>query len=981
LTATYVALDVEATGMDPSRDEIIEIAALKFNEERIIDQWQTLVRPRGSVPFNIMTLTGITNDDVQSAPRFQEIANRLQLFVGKHPIVGQSPQFDVEMLAGSGLRLRNPRYDTFELATILMPELPAYNLGTIAARLNVDVSTSHRAMADVETTVEVFRALVALLSEYDMGTLDRLATLASVSRSPLSRLFAQVRRDLTREAEIGAGLGPLAHALAQASGIGDNRGPEAVFLMQRDRLPRLELTGESSSIDTVELESWTDPGGLLAGAFPGFEKRDEQVSMMRAVANAFNRGEHLMVEAGTGTGKSLAYLLPAIMHAVDTGEPVVVSTDTIALQDQLFRKDLPDLKRALSKMAEQDSDLERYAAFQPTVLKGRTNYLCLRRWFLAQRDQIQDPAEASLHSKVLTWIQQTETGDRAEIHMSPDEQPHWARLAEEEGACLPGRCVFQRRNQCFLFRARHAAESAHVIVVNHSLLLSDMLAENSVLPPYRYLIVDEAHNLEQEATQQLGFSLSRGRMIDLVNRITDERDGSDTGALANLLGALAGEGSPEVREIAREIHETLLECAPQANSARGQIESFFERLGEFIEEYQDSDRGGYDRRLRLTRAVRNDPGWSEVELRWEELSSVLTRLLNSVASAVGHLDSLADELPEQDDLVTELDLIVRTGQEMIHRALASTCEPDANTIYWLSRHVSTGEVSIQAAPLNVGPTLREQLFDPCETVVLTSATMTIDNSFDYMRARLGADRANELQVASPFNYPESTLVYLAEDLPEPGQQGHQRDMHRSIQKLCEATRGRAMVLFTSHNALQNAYRSIKKPLENAGILVLGQRIDGNPRQLVDRLRNHEATVLLGTNSFWEGVDIVGDSLSLLVITKLPFSVPSDPVFAARSEMFDDSFMSYAVPQAVLRFKQGFGRLIRSSTDSGVCAIFDRRVVGRGYGSLFIDSLPECTVERGPAADLPARAAKWLEERRQFRVATEIEGELVKDQEG
>ncbi len=964
MTSTYVALDVEATGMDPSRDEIIEIAALKFDEVRVIDQWQTLVRPKGSVPFNITTLTGISNEDVQSAPRFDDVSESLRSFIGNLPIVGQSPQFDVEMLASAGLRLKNLRYDTFALATILMPELPAYNLATIADRLKVEVDSSHRALADVETTVEVFRALVALLSEYDLGTLDRLASLASVSRSPLARLFSQVRRDLQRDTGTTAGLGPLAHALAQASGIGDNRGPEAVFLMQRDRPERLEPSGEPGLVDLDEISSWAETDGLLANAFPGFEQRDEQISMLRSVGNAFNQGEHLLVEAGTGTGKSLAYLLPAIINAVKTGEPVVISTDTIALQDQLYRKDLPDLKRALGKMAEIDPLLREIADFKPAILKGRTNYLCLRRWFLAQRDQIQDPSEASLHSKVLTWIQQTNSGDRAELHMSPDEQPHWSRLAEEEGACLPGRCVFQRRNQCFLFRARHSAESAHVIVVNHSLLLSDMLAENSVLPPYRKLIVDEAHNLEQEATQQLGFSLSRLRMIDLVNRITNRQDGTDTGALANLLSALSDISSDEVRDVARTVHRTLDECTSKADSARGQVESFFERLGEFVDDYQEADRSGYDRRLRMTRAVRHDPGWSEIELRWEELSRVLVDLMNAVARTVGELDNLKEELPEQDDLVTELDLIVRTGQEMMQRMVLAVSEPDNNTIYWLSQHVSSGDISIQAAPLNVGPTLREQLFDPCETVVLTSATMTIDGSFDYMRARLGADRAQELQVDSPFDYPASTLIYLAEDLPEPGQQGHQKEMHRAIQELCQATRGRAMVLFTSHNALQNAYRAIKRPLENAGILVLGQRIDGNPRQLVDRLRNHESTVLLGTNSFWEGVDIVGDSLSLLVITKLPFSVPSDPVFAARSEMFDDAFMSYAVPQSVLRFKQGFGRLIRSSTDSGVCAIFDRRVVGRGYGSLFVDSLPECTVERGSAADLPVRAASWLEERQQ-----------------
>jgi ATP-dependent DNA helicase DinG len=960
--------------MDPGRDEIIEIAALKFREDRVLDRWHSLVRPQGNVPFNITTLTGIKTSDVERAPKFGAIADELRTFIGRNPIVGQSPQFDVEMLAGAGLRLRNPRYDTFELATILMPDLPAYNLGTIAGRLGVEVDSSHRAMADVETTREVFLALLHLLEEYDPGTLDRLGSLATVSGSPLSGLFRQIRRELLGGGADGADLGPLAMALARASGVEHNRGPEVVFLMQRDRPERLEPTGEESDVPIDRLASWAEPDGALARAFPGFEKRDEQIAMMNAVGEAFTNGDHLLVEAGTGTGKSLAYLLPAIFHAVQTGEPVVISTDTIALQDQLYRKDIPDLKRALRQIAEEERDIQTIAEFKATVLKGRANYLCLRRWFLAQRDTISNPAEASLHSKVLTWMQQTETGDRAELHMSPDEQPHWARLAEEEGACLPGRCVFHRRNQCFLFRARHGAESAHVIVVNHSLLLSDMLAENSVLPPYSHLIVDEAHNLEEEATRQLGFSLSRGRMIDLVNRVSARQDGAESGVLANILTALGDMQGGEARELAREVHALLGRASDIADRARRQVDSFFERLGDFVDEYQASDRSGYDRRLRLTRGVRSDPGWSEVELRWDELSSVLIELLNMAGQTLERYETLVQSNGEQDDLLTELELIVRSGQEMITRASSAACEPDDDMVYWLSRSVQTGEVSIQAAPLHVGATLRNRLFNRCRTVVLTSATMTIDHSFDYLRERLGAERAHELQVASPFNYPDSTLIYVADDLPAPGEQGHQKELQQTIRELCLATRGRAMVLFTSHNALQNTYRAIKRPLENAGVLVLGQRIDGNPRQLVERLKSHDATVLLGTNSFWEGVDIVGDSLSLLVITKLPFSVPSDPVFAARSELFDDPFLSYAVPQAVLRFKQGFGRLIRSSTDSGVCAVLDQRVVSRRYGALFIDSLPECTVERGPAADLPRRAGQWLDERQQRVVSMEVRRE-------
>jgi predicted DnaQ family exonuclease/DinG family helicase len=958
VTATYVALDVEATGMDPERDDIIEVAAIKFRDDRVIDRWESLVRPRGSVPFNIALLTGLTTQDVKRAPAFAAVAPRLKAFVQNHPIVGQSPEFDIGMLEGAGLRLQNPRYDTFALATILLPDLPAYNLATIAARLGVSVPAQHRAMADVETTMAVFLALRSRLEHYDPGTLDQLASFARVSGSPLARLFSEVRRETSGGRSLGGELGPLAHALAEAGGVA--QGPEVMFLMQRDRPSRLEPTGEGGYVDPLQLRAWAAPDGALARSFPGFEPRPQQTEMMESVATAFNRGEHLLVEAGTGTGKSLAYLLPAVIHAVRAGEPVVVSTDTIALQDQLFRKDLPDLRATLRRMSDVDPEIAHFSEFKAALLKGRSNYLCLRRWFLAQREAITDPAVASLYAKVLTWVQETETGDRVELHLAPDEQPQWGRLSEDEGACLPGRCVFHRRNQCFLFRARHNAESAHVIVVNHSLLLSDMLAENRVLPPYRHLIVDEAHNLEEEATQQLGYSVSRNRLLDLIRRIVNVEDSDAGGILVTLNRAVRHVSTQDARAIASELQSRVETAETAARGATARIDELFNRLRDFVTDYQRSDRSGYDRRLRLTPAVRHDPGWSEIEVRWEEAASLIRRLLADVQWAARSLDRLDDdELPGYDDNVTELDLLTRTGDEVLRQTLSTVSEPDPEVIYWLSQHVNSQEVSCHTAPLNVGHILREQLFDPCETVLLTSATMTIDGSFDYVRDRLGADRAQELKVSSPFNYPESTLLYLADDIPQPGHPGHQRELQQALFELCRATRGRAMVLFTSHNALQNAYRAIKRPLESDGVLVLAQRLDGNPRQLVERLKSHEATVLMGTNSFWEGVDIVGDALSLLVITKLPFSVPSDPVFAARSELFDDPFHQYAVPQAVLRFKQGFGRLIRSSTDTGVCAVLDQRIITRRYGASFVDSLPECTVVRGSSADLPRQAATWL----------------------
>ena len=270
-------------------------------------------------------------------------------------------------------------------------------------------------------------------------------------------------------------------------------------------------------------------------------------------------------------------------------------------------------------------------------------------------------------------------------------------------------------------------------------------------------------------------------------------------------------------------------------------------------------------------------------------------------------------------------------------------------------------VSVKAAPLHVGATLQADLFGPRRTVVMTSATMTTEGKFDYLGSRLGIERdaATEVAVDSPFDYRRSALLYTVEDMPEPNRPGYQKGLQDAIIGLCEATRGRALVLFTSYSALQATYRAVKPVLEAAGIVVLGQRLDGGPRQLIERFKQHQEMVLFGTSSFWEGVDVVGDALSVLVITKLPFKVPSDPVFQARSEGFAEPFAEFAVPQAVLQFRQGFGRLIRSSTDRGVCAVLESRVLTKRYGRTFLNSLPGCTVEKGRSADLPARAAAWL----------------------
>ncbi|HET7093526.1 MAG TPA: helicase C-terminal domain-containing protein, partial [Thermomicrobiales bacterium] len=730
---------------------------------------------------------------------------------------------------------------------------------------------------------------------------------------------------------------------------------ELAFLTMRDRPETLHPSGSHKAVDLDRVGAAFAANGPLARVIPGYEQRRQQVEMANAVARAFNADQELVVEAGTGTGKSLAYLAPAAMFAIERGEPVVVSTNTLALQDQLYRKDIPDLVAALGD--------ELGDELATSVLKGRSNYLCLRRWFAWQRQPTFDAAEARLKAKVLAWLGDTDTGDRAELRLAPDEEASWRNISEDEGACVPARCVFQQRNQCFLYRARREAEGAHLVIVNHALLLSDVMAGSRVLPDYEHLVIDEAHHLEDQATTQFGYNVNERDVIDHVDALV-KRDGAVlNGTLPTLVAYLARRhGDAAAKRRVESARERLAAATEQADAARLAAARLFARL------LEGSDRrtsGGYDRSIRLTDYARRDAWWLDVEFLLEPLASALRDLDDQIRWFIQALESLepddTDEGPDiqYDELNVELGISARAGADLEMRFHTIVVEPQADIVCWVERSPMGDRASLHAAPLDVGAILRDDLFAPLRSVVLTSATITTDGTFDFVNERLGLERPKELIVPSPFDYERSTLLYLADDIPEPNAPGYAARLHDTLIETCAATGGRALVLFTSHAALQHAARAMKAPLEERGIIVLAQRIDGSPRQLIERLRHTDNVVVLGAATFWEGVDIVGPALSLLAITRLPFSVPSDPVFAARSELFDDPFGQYAVPQAILRFKQGFGRLIRSSQDRGVCAVLDRRALSKRYGASFVQSLPECSVTVGSVLDLPQAAADWL----------------------
>jgi len=940
----YVALDLETTGVDPDRDAIIEIGAVKFRGEEVIDEFATLVNPGRPVPAEITVLTGITDEDVAGAPRLSDVLPRLARFVGSRPVVGHSVGFDLDFLQRWSVLRSNRRLDTFRLATILAPDARRYSLLELASLLGFSPQVSHRALDDARTTHRLFLALFERALALPTSLLEELVRHGERVNWPAAEFFRQVLREAARGAFSSAIGAQLAAKRGRAEGA-------PLFAVSTDA-PPLEPEEVRQPLDVGGLAALLEEEGAFAERFPGYEHRPQQVEMLRAVARALNEGRHLLVEAPTGVGKSLAYLIPAVYWAVRNGERVVISTNTINLQEQLYRKDLPDLARVLS------------LDFRAAVLKGRSHYLCPARLAALRRIGPSSPEEMDVLARVLVWLPNTLDGDGDGLFLpTAAERAIWRDLSAENDGCDPERCRHFHRGDCFFYRARRGAEAAHLVIVNHALLLADVAVQNRALPEYRFLIVDEAHHLEAATTNGLSFETDRQAVRRLLDEVGHRRGGGAAAGLTGLLGETMARcrAARLDRQVMAKVEGFAGQVAQAVERASRGLEEFFERLEQFVEEEREGRASGaYAYRLRIIPALRVQPAWDAVEIAWDEAATPLfavTDGLERLADGLGDLAGLG--LRGAEDLQAELVGVARRLAEIMKHLNGFVAQPSRQTVYWVEVGPGQAPLSIHAAPLHVGPLVQEHLFHKKETVILTSATLRTGGTFDFLRERLYAWDAEELAVDSPFDYESSTLVYIVDDIPEPGHPGYQRGVEQGMLALFKATRGRALGLFTSYSQLRATTRAITIPLAQADITVYAQGQGLSRNQLLENFRTAERAVLLGTRSFWEGVDVPGEALSCLAIAKLPFNVPTDPVFAARSETFDDPFLEYAVPEAVLRFLQGFGRLIRTRTDRGIVAIFDRRLLSRSYGRIFLESLPGPTIRRGPTTMLPRVAANWL----------------------
>ncbi|MEI6205266.1 MAG: helicase C-terminal domain-containing protein [Desulfuromonadales bacterium] len=728
--------------------------------------------------------------------------------------------------------------------------------------------------------------------------------------------------------------------------------------------PYTEKKGEFLSLDEIGRVFAAD--GVMA-RLKGYELRDEQLRMAFAVADAFNSDRVALVEAGTGTGKSLAYLVPAILWAVRNNQRIVVSTNTINLQEQLINKDLPFLAR--------NSQVE----FKAVLVKGRGNYVCLRKLEHAEAEPSLFPDESSAElTTIIEWSRSSQNGCRSDLAIVPHRNT-WEEVCCETDQC--GRSKCKHFGRCYFYRARRESSSAQVLVVNHALLLSDIVLRKetgydatAILPPFTRLIFDEGHHLEDVATSHLSLIIARSGILKQLHRLMPQK--SNRAGLLTLISSRITRDLPDSQEGLYSELSGLLEShlLPKGHDLAGLTEQTMDWLAVAIRH----DTGGLSEReqkLRITPEIELKPFWQEVRLRLHRLADAL----NDYTSAMRSLLRRSEELPEP--LREKLsDQLLDTGgiegrlQSMADGLLFFTTEAEGYC-RWIE--TSAGSRGVQArlcaAPLDISAQVKETILDRLKTIIVTSATLTVGGEFGYLKKRTGfgllpKERLTELQLASPFDYTKQAFVAIPEDMPEPTNPGFRKALEERILRAVTIAQGGAFILFTSYELLNKVYSSLSADLTRLGLTTLKQGETGR-HALLARFRTEGNAVLFGTDSFWEGVDVKGEALRLVIIARLPFQVPTEPVQQARAEKIKadggDSFRDYSVPQAVIKFRQGFGRLIRSRDDRGAVLILDRRVINKGYGRIFLRSLPDTGIVKGDSENMFRKMEEF------FRQGTEM----------
>ena len=879
-----IVLDTETTGLSCAENELIEISAARLRGREVVDRFDTFVHPNGLIPPEITELTSITNADVAHAPRAEEAVAAL------------------EELVKGGVRVSDIWIDSLALSRIALPRLSSHKLATMAELFGC-AAVSHRASDDVEALCGVWRILLCALTDLPGGLMRLLADMHPDVRWPYRPIFSFLAGE--RQGET------FSLEAARAQVMQADAEPDHI---DADELPGLTMPRR----DEIELRY--APGGLVNDMYASYEPRAEQIVMASEVRDAFATSTHRVIEAGTGVGKSIAYLVPAAEAAKRNKITVGIATKSNNLTDQLMYQELPKLAREL------DGGLSFCA------LKGFDHYPCLLKLeSLAAGREIttnRDPADTLTAIAVLyAFACQSPTGDLDSLGIRW-RSVNRADLTTSSRECARGNCHFFNRG-CFVRCARRRAAKADIVVTNHSLLFRNVAADGKILPPIRHWIIDEAHSVEKEARRQWALSVS----ADESRMVFERLGGAQSGALGRLTHALA---SSDAATLFLGLGAKAASSASRASLAMAEL---FEAVRELS---RNGKADGYaDANIWIGPELRAHRGW-------EYFEPTARTAIDALDEAGKNLSSLAESVgAENPEMVIEVADGARRIKEM--KSTLSLILEGADEHYVYSLQVNkarrAGGEALTAERMDIGEALAEQWLPEMHSVVFTSATVTVSNSFDHFNHSVGLDRLPKgsfscVQLESSYNFQENMAVVVAGDIPDPrDRDAYLAAMENLLVDVHMAMGGSTLTLFTNRRDMEDLYGRVEPRLSRQGLELACQLRGTSVKRLRDRFLSEESSSLFALKAFWEGFDASGATLRCVVIPKLPFANPTEPLSCERNVREERAWAKYSLPDAVLEVKQAAGRLIRTSTDRGVLVLADSRLLSKGYGKKFLSSLP------------------------------------------
>lgn len=905
-----VVLDTETTGLSHRENELIEIAAARLRGREIVDRFDTFVKPSGLIPAEITELTSITNVDVAHAPSAEGAVAALTEFVGGAPVIAHNAAFDrgfIEAVSG-GSEVSDIWIDSLALSRIALPRLSSHKLASMAELFGC-ASVSHRANADVEALCGVWRILLCGLDDLPLGLMRRLADMhpdVPWSYRPIFSFLAGSHPDAVFSL-VSARHDILAADSSSAAGFGAR--------IDADELPGLNMPSRE------EVEACFEPDGLVNRMYPGYEPRVEQMQMAAEVRDALATSSHRVIEAGTGVGKSIAYLVPFAQAAKRNNITVGIATKSNNLADQLMYHELPRLAREIE------------GGLTYCALKGYDHYPCLRKLErLARASEVhttRDPADTLTAIAVIyAYACQSPAGDLDGLGI------RWrsvrkADLTTSSRECARRLCPFYP-DKCMVHGSRRRAARADVVVTNHSLLFRNVAADGKILPPIRHWVVDEAHSIEGEARRQWAVTVSADESRSIFERL----GGARTGSLGRITRDLA----------ASDAATLFMGLTAKATSSTQRASLAMADLFDAVRDLARSARSdsGYDTaNMWIGREVRESAAWGVFAEVANTAIDALDEASKNLASLV---ETVAEEKPE---LVAD----VADGQRRLKElndGLKLVVEGTNDRYVYscqVNRRIKAGGESLSAERLDIGEALAENWLPEMHTAIFASATMTVSGSFDHFTHAVGLDRLGResfqtLHLDSSYDFERNMAVVVAGDIPDPRNRAAYLDaLENLLVDVHMAMGGSTLTLFTNRRDMEELFDRVSPRLSKGGLALDCQKKNTSAKILRDRFLSDETSSLFALKAFWDGFDAAGDTLRCVVIPKLPFSSPTDPLSCERGVREDRAWARYSLPEAVLEVKQAAGRLIRTSTDAGVLVLADSRLVTKGYGKKFLSSLP------------------------------------------